>query len=328
MHCQLALLACWQPVASGLVWPGVAPREYKDGETVPMLANKLSSVRTQIPRSFYALPGCVPHQLTRAPESLGEVMNGNLVQNAPFELRFGVSRELVLCKVDLDPRGRLLWAKRVREDYRGHLLLDNLPVATRLSRTEGAGPAGPMRYERGYTLGVVRQPGVHRLGRTGTAYCHNHLAFSVGYFGSTDGGGASGGGGGGVRIVSFEVVPHSRQYSHAKRWPESFEGADGEAKDPINLAPEAVGLQHDGTPLSLDDPATVELIFTYNVSWHEAEIPYASRWDLYMYLEEGQHIHWFSLTGSLAISLVLATLVAGITMRTVRRYLQPCYPYP
>lgn len=67
----------------------------------------------------------------------------------------------------------------------------------------------------------------------------------------------------------------------------------------------------------------MELIFTYNVTWHEADIPYASRWDLYMYLEEGQHIHWFSLTGSLAISLVLATLVAGITMRTVRRDLQP-----
>ena len=182
------LLACWQPLASGFVWPGVAPREYKDGETVPMLANKLSSVRTQIPRSFYALPGCVPHELTRAPESLGEVMNGNVVQNAPFELRFGVSRELVLCKVDLDPRGRLLWAKRVREDYRGHLLLDNLPVATRLSRSEGDAP-GPVRYERGYTLGFVREPGVHRLGRTGTAYCHNHLAFSVGYFGPTDGGG-------------------------------------------------------------------------------------------------------------------------------------------
>ena len=36
----------------------------------------------------------------------------------------------------------------------------------------------------------------------------------------------------------------------------------------------------------------VELIFTYNVTWHAADIPYASRWDLYMYLEEGQNIHW------------------------------------
>jgi hypothetical protein len=34
-----------------------------------------------------------------------------------------------------------------------------------------------------------------------------------------------------VRIVSFEVVPHSRLYSHAKRWPESFEGDDGETED-------------------------------------------------------------------------------------------------
>ena len=116
----------------GFIWPGVAPREYASGEIVPMLANKLTSVRTQIPRPFYALPFCVPHRTEYRPESLGEVMNGNLVQNAAFELRVGVSRELVLCKVDLDHHGRLQWAKRVREDYRGHLLLDNLPVATRI----------------------------------------------------------------------------------------------------------------------------------------------------------------------------------------------------
>ena len=239
--CLLAMFGCWQSVTAGLAWPGVAIREYKDGETVPMLANKLSSVRTQIPRSFYALPGCVPHQLTRAPESLGEVMNGNLVQNAPFELRFGLSRTLVLCKVELDNRGRLLWAKRVREDYRGHLLLDNLPVATRLSG--GPGPnAG--RYERGYMLGSVRQPGVHRLGRSGTAYVHNHLAFSVGYFGPSEGASSSSAPGGGFRIVSFEVLPHSVGYGHSARWPESFEGEDGEAKDPINLTPEDVRDAH------------------------------------------------------------------------------------
>ena len=48
----MVLLLC--QLTTGLIWPGLAPREYKDGETVPMLANKLSSVRTQIPRSFWA----------------------------------------------------------------------------------------------------------------------------------------------------------------------------------------------------------------------------------------------------------------------------------
>ena len=125
------LTASFMP--EGFIWPGLAPREYASQEVVPMLANKLTSVRTQIPRPFYALPFCVPHHAEYRPESLGEVMNGNLVQNAAFELRVGVSRELVLCKVDLDHHGRLQWAKRVREDYRGHLLLDNLPSLKRAS---------------------------------------------------------------------------------------------------------------------------------------------------------------------------------------------------
>lgn len=317
-------------LTDAFIWPGVAPREYKDGEVVPMNANKLSSVRTQISRSYYALPFCSPHKLTRAPESLGEVMNGNVVQAAPFELRFGLTRTLVLCKVDLDNKGRLLWAKRVREDYRGHLLLDNLPVATRLSgpvrpeRPHAAASASGVHYERGYSLGFVRQPGVRRLGITGTAYLHNHLAFRVGYFAAAEGceeGRTLCG-----RIVSFEVVPHSLRYSYERKWPEgpwvADGGTGGEVKDPLNLHPDTVGLRSLPGPLSLDDPATRELVFTYNVTWHRSDVPYSSRWDLYLYMEEGESIHWFSLTGSLSISLALAGLVAAIMVRTVRRDLQ------
>ena len=52
-------------------------------------------------------------------------------------------------------------------------------------------------------------------------------------------------------------------------------------------------------------------------------VPYASRWDVYVHMDEAaSSIHWFSLTGSLAISLLLAALVAAIMLRTVWRDLQ------
>ena len=336
----LALLSVHQPV--GFVWPGMAPREFTTGEVVPMLANRLTSVRTQIPRSFYALPFCVPTKTEHAPESLGEVMHGNLVQSTAFHLRIGLERTLALCKVTLENPARLTWAKRVREDYRAHLLLDNLPVATRLAsppksqlvgRPDADAPAG-LHYERGYSLGYVQAPGVRRLGRIGTAYVNNHFSFTVGFFGTPRQGGSSaadaGAGAGGaapgsdetIRIVSFEVVPHSVKYAHDKKWPEGFEGADGEAKDALNVQPSAVGLRALDGPLSLDDPETREIVFTYNVTWLRSDIPYSSRWDLYMFMAEGQNVHWFSLTGSLAVSLALAALVAAIMVRTVRRDLR------
>lgn len=334
----LSLLSIHQPV--GFIWPGMAPREFTTGEVVPMLANRLTSVRTQIPRSFYALPFCVPTKTEHAPESLGEVMHGNLVQSTAFQLRFGLSRTLALCKVTLENPARLTWAKRVREDYRAHLLLDNLPVATRLTAPQSPQPAGPdagasaaVHYERGYSLGFLRQPGVKRLGRVGTAYVNNHFSFTVGFFGTprlgtgtsaaeAEAAGAAAGMDETVRIVSFEVVPHSVRWTHDVKWPEGFEGADGEAKDALNVQPNAVGLRALDGPLSLDDPETREIIFTYNVTWLRSDIPYSSRWDLYMDMAEGKNIHWFSLTGSLSVSLALAALVAAIMVRTVRRDLQ------
>ena len=99
----------------------------------------------------------------------------------------------------------------------------------------------------------------------------------------------------------------------------------------------------------------VELIFTYNVTYALSEVPYSSRWDNYLMLEEGSQahrleiardrprspeiareqaraseskrdhrpqVHWLSLCGSLALSLLLASLVAAIMLATVRRDLQ------
>ena len=62
----------------------------------------------------------------------------------------------------------------------------------------------------------------------------------------------------------------------------------------------------------------MELIFTYNVTWHEADIPYASRWDLYLYMGDDQ-IHWFSILNSLVIVFLLSGIVAMIMVRTLRR---------
>ena len=43
--------------------PGVAPREYLDGERVDVKVNKLTSTVTQLPFGYYTLPLCKPTEL-------------------------------------------------------------------------------------------------------------------------------------------------------------------------------------------------------------------------------------------------------------------------
>ena len=94
---------------------------------------------------------------------------------------------------------------RIREGYRAHLLLDNLPVGTRRPR-DGAAPL----LERGYLLGAAAPDG---------AIVHNHLHFTVRYHlpsPSVTTGEAWRGSGRRARIVGFEVEPSSRGYTHAE----------------------------------------------------------------------------------------------------------------
>lgn len=315
---------------AALGWSGLG-KVWSSGELVPVQANRMSSVHTQLPFSIYTLPFCVPHQLKYEPENLGEVLQGSVIQNTPYELAFQTSRLRALCKLRIDHEGARAWARLIRcgqnarpsrrhasvlfsprgcicshrEDYRAHLLLEGLPVATRSTRR-----AGRSHLEMGYRLGSVTGAG---------AALNNHLEFVVRYHRIAplqDAPSVES-----ARIVGFEVQPSSRAWAHSKPWPADFEGSDFQAKDPLNLAPATVGLQQKAGPCMLDESGgrSNEVIFTYNVSWVPSDVPYASRWDVYLHMDEGSaRVHWFAVTGSLAISLMLALLVAAIMLRTVR----------
>ena len=77
MQAALALLAA---AAEAFYLPGVAPREYADGERVEIKVHKLSSQRTQLPYDYYSMPFCHPANHTkihRYPENVGEIMLGD-----------------------------------------------------------------------------------------------------------------------------------------------------------------------------------------------------------------------------------------------------------
>jgi transmembrane 9 superfamily protein 2/4 len=300
---------------SGLAfhWPGLGHGEYADGSVLPLRVAKLTSTRTQMPFSFFSLAQCMPQRLTPSAENIGEVLHGDRILNAPFELQFGRPRYLALCRLRLDAAERAAWVSKIRNEYRAQLLLDNLPVATRLPPRRAGGSrldrgSGPT-YQRGYSLGSVDP-------NTGAVSVHNHLQFTVYFSASEDAtaGGVSGDGqaaeradglegvvgigSGTASIVGFEVSPMSRAYRHSLAWPDDFLGPDGKAYEVLNLDPARVGLSHqEGSPMVLEPPPRsaqgeelVELVFTYEVTYLPSKVPYASRWDVYLQLEEGAQV--------------------------------------
>ena len=134
---------------SAFYLPGVSPHEYKDGDKVEIKVNKLSSSVTQLPYNFYSLPFCKPADLSNAVENLGEVLHGSVIQNSPYELYMSKPDFKVLCKKDLSKQEARTMAQRIREDYRVHLIMDNLPAATRMISELPDGKVVTM-YDRGY----------------------------------------------------------------------------------------------------------------------------------------------------------------------------------
>jgi len=290
LQAQLLLLAA---SAAGFYLPGVAPREYADGDKVEIKVHKLSSPKTHLPYDYYSLPFCKPDEILRNAENLGEVISGAIIQNSPYELYMGKSEFKIACRSELDKKQKAALSNKVRQDYRVHMIMDNLPAATKMIAEMPDGSKKDM-YDRGFRLGFIGSKDIPGT-EAGKTYINNHLRFIVKYHKSETFPGA--------RIVGFEVEAYSVQHSYEGAW---------NAKEPKLTS---VPLRPDLPPMPAWSP---EIVFTYDVVWEHSDIAWASRWDLYLYMGDDQ-VHWFSILNSLVIVLLLSGIVAMIMVRTLRR---------
>ncbi|KAK6151576.1 hypothetical protein DH2020_014211 [Rehmannia glutinosa] len=54
------------------------------GDLLKVKVNKLTSVKTQLPYSYYSLPYCKPEKIVDSAENLGEVLRGDRIENSPY----------------------------------------------------------------------------------------------------------------------------------------------------------------------------------------------------------------------------------------------------
>jgi transmembrane 9 superfamily protein 2/4 len=273
-----------------IILPGMLPRDYPVGSQIDMKVNKMTSPRTQLPYSYYSLDFCRPEKIVDSRENLGEMLLGDKIENSAYQIyALGDIPCKVLCKRDWKAKDKALklFKERISEEYRVHWLLDGLPAATKREIQDGKGHEKKF-YEDGFALGIKDADG--------RVYLNNHVSMTILYHrepaeSST------------IRVVGFEVVPESIQHDL------NFNMND-EKSVPATCS-------NHGRRQEINPDTDTTIVFTYSVHWEHSDIPWASRWDVYLLMVDDQ-IHWFSIINSLMIVLFLTGMVAMIMIRTLR----------
>ncbi|XP_051150458.1 transmembrane 9 superfamily member 7-like [Andrographis paniculata] len=278
--------------ANGFYLPGVAPRDFRKGETLEVKVNKLTSTKTQLPYDYYFLNYCTPSKIKNRAENMGEVLRGDRIENSvySFSMRQPESCKIA-CHVNLSEASAKNFRKKINGDYRVNMILDNLPVAVlwqRMDRTK------QKIYERGFRVGFKGKD-------SGKYYINNHLNFKVKYHFDPDDGTA--------RVVGFEVTPLSINHQY-KKW-----NGNNTKLSTCKTSSQTV-LRSGIHPQEIESGK--EIVFTYDIYFESSDIRWASRWDTYLLMNNSQ-IHWFSIINSLMIVVFLSGMVAVIMLRTLYR---------
>lgn len=320
---------------TSVLFPGMTPELYEPNERVELIADLVQSKKTHVPYQFYNLPGCpniIPTKLSSqhfhrrirqmGRKNLGAKLTGVDWTPAPYPIKVLQNISCTaLCQVDIQPRSIKWLRKLVRQHYRIHLSLDQLPVL--LKRQHVA--------VRGYPIGFAVQLLNDQKSANLDFFLYNHLRFIITYQKTKQqdqkGNGSNENG---IYITGFSVEPVSIQ--HSKDGPQCRSATASESPN------EDKDQRNTDKPIIQNDPKTylplrvggdvsgeqhMRVIYSYEVEWHhQPHLQWADRWDIYLAGDNSSHdddIHTFSILNSLLIVMFLTGSVAIIMIRVLRR---------
>lgn len=293
----LWLLLALGAVASAMFYlPGVAPSEYMQGAPVEVKVIKLDSAKTLLPYAYYALPYCKPKEgVQESIDNLGEILVGDRIENSAFDVQALKNTECAeLCTASLSKEDMERFRSFIADDYRAHMMVDNLPAAydKGLMRVDSKSGKETELYSEGFPVGKLEDVNqksklTKQQAKAASARLHNHLRFVLSYNAADELAKTLGP----VRIVKFEVIPMSSSAGCGTGGPIVILG---------NGAAEATKVK-----------------FTYSVQWKPSTVTWATRWDIFLQDEGDDQIHWFSIVNSVMIVLFLTGIVAIIMLKTV-----------
>ncbi|EAN94265.1 hypothetical protein C3747_13g175 [Trypanosoma cruzi] len=292
-------------VADAFYIPGMQPKYYSEGETVPFMVNSLRSLKELFPQGYYNLPFCAPEFIKTKPEALGEVIWGDRIQNSLYSVNMkknSTCTKLPDCDVVANNRNirnnidKL--EKYIEKGYRGFMNVDNLPVfgdglPEYLASCKFQSKDMQYNYYRGYPIGVPRQC-------AGKTLINNHLDFVIDYNTAPRDSEK-------FMVVGLRVTPHSIKHDIGG-----------------NSCSEALVFRRgEMNFLSTDDVREGATVYwTYSVTWQPSNVIWATRWDAYLHssiADTSASFHWLYVCGSLLIVILCATSVATVLMRALHK---------
>lgn len=272
--------------------------DYKPGDRVAVLANKLTSLSNTLPYSYYSIPFCRPHEKIKSkPVNLGQILMGERAFPTAFSIL--MMKEVQcrhMCTVDfskLKPWQFKKLQSRIRQNYFARLNVDNMPLLTRFeTESETAG------FRFGHPIGYKAKDGLFLYNHLSLKILYHQPSLSTGEAFDTLAVGSQS-----YRIVGFEVAP----YSIAHKYFQNGHLDNSTCQKRASAEPQ---------PIHKDAVVT----YTYDVTFEESELAWATRWDPILDTNaEIQQIQWFSIVNSLMVSFFLAALAATALLSTVKR---------
>eukprot|EP00798_Chlamydomonas_sp_ICE-L_P020229 gene20229-26982_t len=174
-----------------------------------------------------------------------------------------------------------------REKYNDEAMMSVLDTKRKLSEVQvGESEADSLAYNRRTLKGGVLASGkVQGARRSAASDAESDLETPEAFY----------------MIVGFEVSPCSIERKSAENIDDVVCGVDNDAHVTHQVIKKGV-----------------EVVYTYDVYWQDSNIKWASRWDAYLRMPGGK-VHWFSIVNSILVVIVMASMVALILVRTVRR---------
>eukprot|EP01035_Chromulina_nebulosa_P017691 gene17691-23281_t len=289
----------------------VSPRSYAQNEQIKLFVTKVTSTKTQIPYDYYALPYCRPKKANLQSENLGEVISGDRIENSVYKVETKVAKACeVACVKKLRKHDRDLFINAIKDDYRVHWIVDNLPVGM-FSTNE----IQETVFQRGFPVGFRLKSDVPKEKGKYKYYLYNHIRIIIQYHddvGETFIGIPTTNSESYTKIVGFRVEPLSIKHL--------YEGQTYEKGKTELTTCNSISVPNSDTKNYLGLDKLESVIFTYDVYWEKSDTEWANRWDQYLYTNApNDKVHWFSITNAIMVILLLTVLIAIILIRTLRK---------
>lgn len=266
-------------------------KEYKDGEDVPLIANRVGPFANPSEiYSYYTLPFCRPTELEQQSHDLGELLSGDRKVRSLYSISF--KTDVTWRKLDrkkLSDKDIKLFETAVDEEYYFEMFLDNLPIW---------GYVGDYDKETDLILSGngFAVPEAHK-------FIYTHLHFNIAYNGNN--------------VIEVNVTANPAYRFDITAALNIIENDDQSLLDPLNKM--IRGSNQLSSSQSNDDYRTAD--FSYSVKWIPTTITYENRMDRYHkmhFLQASYQIHWLSIINSFVLVLLLTVFLAVILMRVLK----------